>query len=245
MMNNFILPNNVLIVMPTFNEAESIIGMLESVLTSQPEVDVLVVDDSSPDGTSDIVYDFSLDNPRVKLMTKVEDKGFARAYISGFNYAIKNGYEYVFQMDADGSHQPKFLQGMLAASGPNKYVIGSRWIKGGSVVNWPLSRLILSKGGNLYFRIMLRMKIKDATGGFKIISTNLLKKMDINSIKNKGYSFQIELLLRAVDVGAQIEEYPIEFVEREHGVSKMSRAIILEAMTYVTLVGIKRFFSKK
>lgn len=231
--------------MPTFNEAESIIGMLESVLTSQPEVDVLVVDDSSPDGTSDIVYDFSLDNPRVKLMTKVEDKGFARAYISGFNYAIKNGYEYVFQMDADGSHQPKFLQGMLAASGPNKYVIGSRWIKGGSVVNWPLSRLILSKGGNLYFRIMLRMKIKDATGGFKIISTNLLKKMDINSIKNKGYSFQIELLLRAVDVGAQIEEYPIEFVEREHGVSKMSRAIILEAMTYVTLVGIKRFFSKK
>lgn len=239
------MKNKILIIMPTFNEAESIIGMLESIIKVQKKVDILVVDDSSPDGTSNLVKEFSITNPQVKLLTKTVDKGFARAYISGFNYAIDNGYEYIFQMDADGSHQPKFIEGMIELSGPNNYVIGSRWVKGGGVVNWPLSRLILSKGGNLYFRIMLGMKIKDATGGFKIISTDLLKKMNVNSIESKGYSFQIELLLRAVDAGAEVNEYPIEFVEREHGVSKMSRAIIIEAMKYVTSVGVKRFFGKK
>ena len=238
--------NEYLIIMPTFNEADGISIMLNKLLeTVSSTVDILVVDDSSPDGTSDVVANFVADYPNIKLMTKNEDKGFAKAYISGFKYALENGYKYVIQMDADGSHQPKFLPYMMALTGQYNYIIGSRWTTGGSVVNWPFRRLLLSKGGNLYFRIMLGARIKDATGGFKIISTELLKKMNVSTIESQGYSFQIELLLRALDAGADVTEYPIEFIERENGVSKMSKKIIVEAMKYVTLVGLKRVFKGK
>lgn len=227
-----------LIVMPTFNEAENIENMISAIMNENLNVDILVVDDDSPDGTSDIVYEMSLNNNHIKLLTKTNDKGFARAYISGFHYALDNGYDYVIQMDADGSHQPKFLKEMLSMASDNNYVIGSRWVKGGSVVNWPLKRKILSLSGNFYSRVMLKSNIHDITGGFKVISAKALEKMDIDNIEVKGYSFQIELMLRARKAGCNIVEVPIEFIEREHGYSKMSSNIVKEALLYVTKKGL-------
>lgn len=231
-------PSKYLIIMPTFNEAENVTLIIPEVFSKVSDnVDVLVVDDDSPDGTSKIVSGLKSLYPRLHLITKTVDKGFAKAYISGFNYAIDNNYDYVIQMDADGSHQPRFIRPLMNASLYHDYVIGSRWVKGGSVVNWPLKRKILSLGGNFYAQVMLRSKVKDITGGFKVINVNLLKKMDVDSIESKGYSFQIELMLRARKTGADFFEIPIEFVEREHGVSKMSSGIVIEAMKYVTVKG--------
>lgn len=228
-----------LIIMPTFNEADNVQKIIPAIFDIvDNNVDILIVDDNSPDGTSDIIANMQSIYPRLELMTKTKDKGFAKAYISGFNYAIDNAYDYVIQMDADGSHQPKFLKELITASGGDKYVIGSRWVKGGSVVNWPFNRKLLSLGGNLYSRIMLHSKVKDITGGFKIIPVSILQSMGINEIKVKGYSFQIELMLRARKSGASIVEVPIEFIEREYGVSKMSSSIVKEALIYVTRKGL-------
>ena len=227
----------VLIILPTFNESENIEKIILSILDERLPVDILVVDDESPDGTSEIVKRIAKKHKNVKLLYKTTDKGFAKAYISGFHYALDNGYWYVIQMDADGSHQPKFLKDLFDAAAKNNYVIGSRWTRGGSVVNWPLKRKILSLGGNLYSRIMLRSSVKDITGGFKMFSTYILSKMNIDDIKVKGYSFQVELMLRARKAGANIIEVPIEFVEREKGYSKMSADIVKEALVYVTKKG--------
>lgn len=228
-----------LIIVPTFNEAENIEIIIPEIFKNvEDNIDVLVVDDSSPDGTSDVVANMQDYYGNLYLITKKEDKGFAKAYISGFKYAIDNGYDYVIQMDADGSHQPKFLPSLIGLSNNESYVIGSRWVKGGSVVNWPLRRKILSLGGNFYSRVMLKTKVRDVTGGFKVIPVPLLKLMDVETIMVKGYSFQIELFLRAKKCNANIVEFPIEFVEREQGYSKMSNAIVLEALTYVTRKGL-------
>lgn len=229
-----------LIVMPTFNEADNVQKIIPAIFdVVENNVDILIVDDNSPDGTSDIIANMQSIYSRLNLMTKTKDKGFAKAYISGFKYAIENAYDYVIQMDADGSHQPKFLKDLINASGEGKYVIGSRWVKGGSVVNWPFNRKLLSLGGNFYSRIMLHSKVKDITGGFKIIPVSTLQKMGIDGIRVKGYSFQIELMLRARTTGASIVEVPIEFVEREYGVSKMSSSIVKEALIYVTQKGLR------
>lgn len=227
-----------LIIIPTFNESMNVESLIQKINEQNIDLDILVVDDDSPDGTSDIIFEMQKVIPNLKLITKTEDKGFAKAYITGFNYAINNNYDIVVQMDADGSHQPKFLKEMLNATKVSDYVIGSRWVKGGSVVNWPLKRFILSRGGNLYARMMLRSNVKDITGGHKAISVDLLKKMDVNSITSKGYSFQIELYLRARENGAKVIEVPIEFIEREQGVSKMSKDIVKEAMLFVTKKGL-------
>ena len=234
-----------LIVMPTFNEAENVQIIIPEVFDSVDDsVDILVVDDNSPDGTSDVVANLQTSFSSLYLVTKTKDKGFAKAYITGFQYAIENNYDYVIQMDADGSHQPKFLKKLIEASEDNNYVIGSRWVKGGSVVNWPFQRKVLSLGGNFYAQIMLHSRLKDITGGFKVINVELLKAMDVSSIESKGYSFQIELMLRARKVGAKIKEVPIVFVERVNGVSKMSGKIIIEAMLFVTKTGFKSIVGK-
>lgn len=225
--------------MPTYNEAENISGIIKSIIELKLPLDVLVVDDDSPDGTSELVKKLQVDNSNLHLLTKTTDKGFAKAYISGMLWALEKGYETVIQMDADGSHQPKHLSDLLEAAKSSDYVIGSRWMLGGSVVNWPFKRLLLSKAGNLYARIMLRSKVRDITGGFKAINSELLKKMNVQDIKVQGYSFQIELYLRARKAGANVKETPIEFVEREHGVSKMSSAIVKEAMLFVTKKGLR------
>lgn len=230
--------NNILIVMPTFNESSSIEKTITSIMNEKIALDILIVDDDSPDGTSDIVISLQKQYSNLYLLTKKEDKGFARAYISGFQYALDNNYQKVIQMDADGSHQSMFLSNLIQESSKYNYVIGSRWTKGGSVHNWPLHRFLISRAGNLYSRIMLRTRVKDVTGGYKIIDTELLKEMDIHSINARGYSFQIELFLRARKLNAKITEVPIAFIEREEGVSKMSKDIIKEAMLFVTKQGL-------
>ena len=233
----------ILIVIPTFNEAESLPILIEKIAkeTNNKETEILIVDDDSPDGTSHIVKKLQKTYPNLQLITKTEDKGFSKAYITGFQHALKGEYDIVFQMDADGSHQPVFIKNMVAKIEEGcDYVIGSRWVKGGSVVNWPLSRKILSIGGNIYARLMLKTKNKDITGGFKAIRFSLLEKMKTETITTTGYSFQIELFLRARSLKAKICETPIEFIEREQGASKMSRKIVLEAIRYVTLKGLDK-----
>ena len=232
------MKNQTLIVIPTFNESLTIEKIISLVVAEKLPVDILVVDDNSPDGTSNIVRGLQKSIPNLKLMTKAEDTGFAKAYISGFKYAMDNGYSKVAQMDADGSHQPKFLPALLKASESSDYVIGSRWTKGGSVVNWPLKRFVISRLGNLYSRIMLRTSLKDVTGGFKVINMDMLRKIDPLTMTSRGYSFQIELFLRARKNYGKIVEVPIEFVEREEGVSKMSKEIVKEAMIFVTKKGL-------
>lgn len=231
-----------LIIIPTFNESESLPILLEKIFT-QPDikVDVLIVDDDSPDGTSQIVKKLQKTHKNLHLITKKTDKGFSKAYITGFQYALEHNYDVICQMDADGSHQPEHLPEMFnKISEGCDYVIGSRWTKHGGVVNWPMKRKILSIGGNIYARIMLNSKVKDITGGFKAIRKETLEKLNVETISTAGYSFQIELYLRAEKTGARICETPIVFVEREHGVSKMSKAIVLEAIKYVTREGIRR-----
>jgi dolichol-phosphate mannosyltransferase len=240
--------NKTLIIIPTYNESESIEKIINLIFNNTTNCDVLVVDDNSPDGTSSIVKKMQKTYRNLKLITKTEDKGFSKAYLTGFAYALehKNKYETVMQMDADGSHQPKFINQLLKARGAGyTYVIGSRWTKGGGVVNWPLKRKILSKGGNIYSRLMLKSNVKDITGGFKAIDINLLELILNNPLQTQGYSFQIELYLRARSLNAYIKEVPIIFVEREQGYSKMSQAIVLEAIKYVTREGIKSFWWKR
>lgn len=237
-----------LIIIPTYNECESIAKIVHSIFRQTKNCDVIVVDDSSPDGTSNIVESLKNDYKNLNLITKTEDKGFSKAYLTGFDYALqnKNKYDTVIQMDADGSHQPQFISQLLhkREEGFN-YVIGSRWVAGGKVVNWPLQRKILSKGGNFYSQIMLKSKINDITGGFKAIDINLLEQILFKPMTTQGYSFQIELYMRAENLGAKITETPITFVEREQGYSKMSKSIVIEAIKYVTREGIKTLWRKK
>lgn len=234
----------ILIVIPTFNESESIPILLSKIdkVNVNKNINILIVDDESPDGTSEIVEKLKNKYSNLNLITKTFDKGFSKAYITGFKYGLEqNIYDIIVQMDADGSHQPVFLESMIKKIEEGyEYVIGSRWVKGGSVVNWPFSRKILSIGGNIYARILLRSKNKDITGGFKAINVELLKKMKTETITTTGYSFQIEMYLRAKSLKAKICEVPIEFIEREKGVSKMSKKIVLEAIKYVTVRGLKK-----
>lgn len=239
--------NKTLIIIPTYNECESIEKIIHGIFEQNVECDVLVVDDSSPDGTSQIVARMQGEYKNLKLITKTEDKGFSKAYLTGFEYALKNKelYSTVMQMDADGSHQPKFISELMHKRNHGcTYVIGSRWVKGGSVINWPMGRKVLSKCGNFYSQIMLRSKINDITGGFKAIDINLLKKILENPMTTQGYSFQIELYIRAEKMHAKICETPISFIEREQGHSKMSKEIVFEAIKYVTREGIKSLWRR-
>lgn len=231
------MKNETLIIIPTFNESKSIGKIITLINLQNINLDILVVDDNSPDGTSKIVETLQKEHKNLHLITKTKDTGFAKAYITGFEYAISKGYKKVIQMDADGSHQPKFLKDLIQASENADYVIGSRWTKGGSVVNWPFHRLLISRCGNLYSRIMLRTNIKDVTGGFKVIKIDTLKAINPSTMASRGYSFQIELFLKARLNGAKIVEVPIEFIEREEGVSKMSKEIVKEAMIFVSKRG--------
>lgn len=233
--------NHYLVLIPTFNEAESI-GILLTQLSKLP-VDVLVVDDSSPDGTAQICNETNLEMGEISVRVREGKRGMGSAYVEGYTEALMLDYEFIIQMDADGSHQVQDLKVLMREIAENPevdLVIGSRWVEGGAVQNWSKSREFLSRGANIYSKICLKSSISDLTAGFRIYRTSLLHRMNLRGIESQGYSFQIEMSREAVRQGARIKEVPILFVERIHGVSKMNWKIILEAMLKVTAWGLLR-----
>jgi len=231
-----------LVVIPTYNEAEAIFETVSLVLAVKPELNVLVVDDSSPDGTGAIVREAFATESRVELLTRKQKQGLGLAYLEGFQWAFSKGFDVVVEMDADGSHRAKDLALLLEASKTVDLVIGSRWISGGEVENWPLIRKLISRIGNRYAKTMLGTRIWDMTSGFRVYRAEFLQKLVTESVSSHGYSFQVELAHRASKAGSVVE-VPITFVERVNGKSKMTLAIVLEALTKITFWGIKRVFS--
>lgn len=222
-----------LIIIPTYNERENIERMLSAVHTAVPDVDVLVVDDGSPDGTGDLVEARRASDPRVHLLRRSGKLGLGTAYLAGFAYALERDYERVFEMDADFSHDPKYLQPMLDASAEADMVIGSRYVEGGGTVDWGLSRRLISRGGGLYARTILGLSIRDLTAGFVCYRRSALETISLGEVFSTGYCFQIELKYRVYRAGLRLVEIPIVFPDRVAGVSKMSAEIAREALVQV------------
>ncbi len=224
-----------LVIIPTFDEVENIKELIPEILTRYKnlDLDILVVDDNSPDGTGKFVADLSKSERRVKLISRAGKLGLGSAYIEGFKYALKNKYEYIFEMDADYSHSPKEIKNFLKAIKSYDLVLGSRYVKGVNVVNWPIKRLLLSFFANQYTRIITGLPVFDATGGFKCFRRKVLESIDLNKIKSNGYTFQIEMTFKAWKKGFSIGEIPIIFIDRTAGQSKMSKKIVREAIFMV------------
>ena len=222
-----------LIVTPTYNERKNIRELVSTLFELNPDFHILVVDDSSPDGTAEIVEELQADCANLHLLSRNEKTGLGSAYIAGFNYALERDYEAVVQMDADMSHDPKDVPLLIEAIENADLAIGSRYISGINVVNWPLHRLIISYGANIYTRLVTRLPVRDATGGFKCWRREALEGIDLDGIRSQGYSFQIEMTYRAWLKGFRITEIPIIFVDRTVGESKMTRSIMLEAAVMI------------
>lgn len=231
--------DRVLVVVPTYNEAENVEVIAERLLAAVPTAHLLVVDDNSPDGTGAIADRLAADE-RVHVLHRTGKDGLGAAYVAGFAWAREQGYDVVVEMDADGSHAPEQLPRLLAALEHADLVLGSRWVEGGKVVNWPRSREVLSRGGNAYARLMLRLPLRDATGGYRAYRREVLDALPLAQVASHGYCFQVDLAWRTWQAGYRVVEVPITFVERERGESKMSRAIVLEALWKVTLWGVQR-----
>ena len=225
--------NPKLVIVPTYNEAEVIESFIGEVLRAYPDTDVLIVDDNSPDGTGGIVDRLSREEPRIHCLHRSQKQGIGPAYIDGFKWAIQKGYEYIIQMDADFSHDPKYLPSLFKLAKKYDLVIGSRYVKGGGIENWGVIRKIISRCGSLYAHIILALPVNDLTGGFKCWKKDTLKKIDLDNIATRGYGFQIETTFRAYKKGASIKEFPIVFTDRRVGETKMSRDIFIEAMISV------------
>jgi len=230
----------VLVVVPTYDERLNLEPVVGRVRSAVPAADVLVVDDASPDGTGEIADRLAAEDDQVHVLHRVGKQGLGSAYLAGFGWGLQRGYDVLVEMDADGSHQPEQLPDLLAALADADLVLGSRWVSGGSVVNWPRSRELLSRGGNTYVRLVLGLGLRDATGGFRAFRRETLDKLDLDAVASQGYCFQVDLARRAVSQELRVVEVPIEFVEREHGVSKMSGAIVREALWRVTVWGLAR-----
>ncbi len=228
----------VLVVIPTYQECDNIEDIVGRVLTATPTVHVLVVDDNSPDGTGRIADALAGTDPRVHVLHRGAKAGLGAAYLAGFGWGLSAGYDVLVEMDADGSHAPEQLPRLLGALGPADLVLGSRWVPGGAVVNWPRHRAWLSRGGSLYTRLMLGVQLRDATAGYRAFRRDVLEGIDYAGVASQGYCFQIDLGRRAVAAGYRVVEVPITFVERERGQSKMSPAIVREALWRVTGWGI-------
>lgn len=229
----------IVMVIPTYNESANVEWIVQRLLKAQPEIDVLVVDDNSPDGTGKLADAMAAEDPRVKVLHRTEKAGLGAAYLHGFRVALAQGYDAIGEMDADGSHQPEQLQRLIdALAGGADLVIGSRWVPGGSIVNWPRSREALSRGGNLYVRLLLGIKVKDATAGFRLFRRGTLEAIDLDSIESTGYVFQTDMAYRTLRNGLSVVEVPIDFVERERGDSKMSPNIATESLKRITLWGL-------
>jgi dolichol-phosphate mannosyltransferase len=228
----------VLVIIPTYNERENLERIVERVVTSVPDAHVLVVDDGSPDGTGKIADALADEDQRVRVLHRTAKNGLGAAYIAGFGWGLERGYDVLVEMDADGSHAPEQLHRLLGALGHADAVLGSRWVPGGAVVNWPRRRKLLSLAGNLYARMALGISLKDATGGYRAYSRGVIEAIDYAGVASEGYCFQVDLTRRAIAAGFRVAEVPITFVERERGESKMSGAIVREAFLRVTQWGV-------
>ena len=227
----------IVVLIPTYNERENLPLIVSRLRAAVPEADVLVLDDSSPDGTGDVADQLAADDDQVRVLHRQRKEGLGAAYLAGFGWALAQGYDVLVEMDADGSHQPEQLRILLGALADADVVLGSRWVPGGSVVNWPLYRKALSLGGNVYSRLLLGMPIGDATGGYRAYRASALRALDLEGVASQGYCFQVDLVWRAVRRGLFVVEVPITFVERTIGDSKMSEGIVGEALRNITMWG--------
>jgi dolichol-phosphate mannosyltransferase len=227
----------VLVIVPTYNERDNIELIIERVTRAVPSINVLVVDDGSPDGTGKIADTLAHEDERVEVLHRSEKAGLGPAYIAGFDWGLDAGYDVLVEMDADGSHPPEQLPALLATLNRADVVLGSRWVPGGRVVNWPRTREILSRGANLYTRLALGIKLGDATGGYRAYRRAVLESIDYQAVASEGYCFQVDLVWRAIEDGFRVLEVPITFTERERGESKMSGSIVREALVMVTKWG--------
>lgn len=224
----------VVMVVPTYNEAENLAWIVGRLRRAQPEIEVLVVDDDSPDGTGRIADGLAAADAQVRVLHRATKDGLGAAYLEGFLWALAEGYDVIGEMDADGSHQPEQLQRLIDALPGGDLVIGSRWVAGGSVVNWPVSRMLLSRGGNFYVRILLGIKVRDSTAGFRLFRSSTLEKLDLSLVRSTGYVFQTDLVARTLNAGLVVREVPIEFVERVRGESKMTGSVATESLKLIT-----------
>lgn len=236
-----------LVIIPTFNEAKSIRETIEGILAiptkeGNSPIEILVVDDSSPDGTKEIVEDIG--SNRIHILSRPGKEGLGKAYLAGFTWGLEEKYTHFITMDGDGSHRFQDLPNLLRVSFNRDLALGSRWIPGGSIVNWPFYRVLLSRLGTLYTKILLGLPFNDITGGYRVYSRWLLESIDLSSVNSQGYCFQIEMVNRAYHIGASYIEVPITFVERVYGESKMNKKIVTEAITNVTKWGIERLFQR-
>ena len=228
-----------LVVVPTYNEAMNLPLIVPQILAQDPRIDLLVVDDNSPDGTGQIADEMAATEPRVHVLHRPGKGGLGKAYLAGFRWALERDYEFVFEMDADFSHDPKFLSGFLARRQDADLVIGSRYKTGVNVINWPISRLLLSLGANQYAQWVTGLPIVDSTGGFKCFRRRVLEAIDLERVRSNGYSFQIEMSFRAWKKGFRLVEIPIVFTDRVEGQSKMNKRIVREAIWMVWWLRLK------
>lgn len=236
------------VVMPTYNERENLAITLDAVFVHNPHVDILIVDDQSPDGTGFLADNMAVDNPRLHVLHRAQKNGLGPAYIAGFHWALKHGYEVICEMDMDGSHRAQDLHALLrvlASDDSIDVVIGSRRVSGGRTVNWPWYRDAISRGGSWYARTMLNIPVRDMTAGLRAYSARILRDIDFRDIEANGYVFQIDMTRRVVAAGGRIVEVPIVFAERTRGKSKMNSNIVVEAMRRVTMWGFERLVVRK
>jgi dolichol-phosphate mannosyltransferase len=234
---------SVLVVIPTYNERDNIEPLLTRLHTAVPDADALVVDDGSPDGTGELADKLAADDPRVRVLHRTAKAGLGSAYLAGFATALRGEYRVIVEMDADGSHAPEDLPALLAALDTGEgadVVLGSRYVRGGEVVNWPAYRNWISRSGNLYSRLALGVSVRDITGGYRVFRREVLESLTLDEVESQGYCFQIDLAWRALQAGFRVVEVPITFTERERGASKMSNAIVAEALWKVTQWGVQR-----
>lgn len=229
-----------LVIVPTYNELENLESIVDRILAASPHTDILVVDDSSPDGTGELADALALRHPEVNVLHRATKDGLGGAYLAGFAWGLDRGYWALVEMDADGSHHPEDLPRMIELLAGHDLVLGSRWIPGGSVENWPLRRKLLSTGGNAYTRVALGIDVRDATGGYRVFSAEALRRIDLAGVASQGYCFQVDLLWRALQRGLRVIETPITFTERVHGTSKMSNSIVAESLVRVSMWGVRR-----
>ena len=238
-------PNQILVVMPTYREALTLEAAVRELFVHNADVDLLIVDDNSPDGTGTLAEALARDDQRISVLHREQKQGLGPAYLAGFAWGTSRGYEFLIEMDADGSHRAIDLPRLIAAAPNADLVIGSRWVPGGSVVNWPLHRRLISRIGNLYVNLMLGVGVKDMTAGFRVFRASFLNRLELADVAGYGYSFQVEMAWRSIMAGGRVVEVPITFVEREFGQSKMTMGIVVEALWLVTKWGLRRLTGRR